>query len=267
MRFGPAIMQQAQQLAAFSEDLPRLTRRCLTPEHRRAGEYILDLMRAAGMQAAFDAIGNAVGRYDGSTPGAPAVVLGSHLDTVRNAGRYDGLFGILTAIACVRALHEAGKRLPFAVEVIAFGDEEGVRFGITMSGSRALAGTFDATWLSRTDSDGVTFAEALRRFGGDPDAIPALRRSRTRNAGLHRIAHRAGTGAAGRRFGGRRSHRHCRRYACAHPRHRPVGSCRHRTDEQAARCPRSGRGNDPHGGAALSQRRYAGRNGGPAYRP
>jgi allantoate deiminase len=136
-------------------------------------------MRTAGMQAEFDAIGNAVGRYEASTAGAPAVLLGSHLDTVRNAGRYDGLFGILSAIACARALHESGKRLPFALEVIAFGDEEGVRFGITMSGSRALAGTFDPAWLSRADSDGVSLADALRQFGGDPDSIPALRRSRT----------------------------------------------------------------------------------------
>jgi len=178
MRFGPSIMQQAQQLAAFSEDLPRLTRRCLTPEHRRAGDYILDLMRSAGMRAKFDAIGNVVGRYDASTADAPAVVLGSHLDTVRNAGRYDGLFGILSAIACVRALHAADRRLPFALEVVAFGDEEGVRFGVTMSGSRALAGTFDPAWLNRTDADGVSFADALRRFGGDPDAVPELRRAR-----------------------------------------------------------------------------------------
>jgi len=179
MRFGPAIMQQAQQLAAFTEDPPRLTRRCLTLEHRQAGEYILELMRSAGMHAGLDAIGNAVGRYEGSTPQAPAVLLGSHLDTVRNAGRYDGLFGILSAIACVRALHEAGRRLPFALEVVAFGDEEGVRFGITMSGSRALAGTFDPAWLDRTDGDGVSLAEALRGFGGDPEGIPALRRART----------------------------------------------------------------------------------------
>ena len=178
MRFGPAIMQQTEQLAAFTEDPPRLTRRCLTPEHRQAGEYILELMRSAGMHAGLDAIGNAVGRYEGSSQQAPAVLLGSHLDTVRNAGRYDGLFGILSAIACVRALHEAGRRLLFALEVVAFGDEEGVRFGITMSGSRALAGTFDLGWLGRTDNEGVSLGDALRRFGGDPEGIPALRRAR-----------------------------------------------------------------------------------------
>ena len=124
---GQRLLAQADELAQFSEDLPRVTRVFLSAQHRAAGEKILGWMRGAGMSAAFDALGNAVGRYEGETPGAPALLTGSHMDSVRNAGRYDGLFGILCPIECVRRLDAAGKRLPFAIEVVAFGDEEGVR--------------------------------------------------------------------------------------------------------------------------------------------
>ncbi len=101
----------------------------------------------------------------------PALILGSHLDTVRNAGKYDGMLGVLTAIACVKQIHRQGQRLPFAIEVIGFGDEEGVRFGATLMGSRAIAGKFDPAWLDLKDSAGVTLAAALRVYGLDPGAI------------------------------------------------------------------------------------------------
>ena len=101
---------------------------------------------------------------------------GSHQDSVRNAGKYDGLFGILSAIACVGDLHARGKRLPYTLEVIGFGDEEGVRFGATLIGSKAMAGAFDPAWLDNTDANGVTMRQALRDFGGDPDAWPTLDR-------------------------------------------------------------------------------------------
>lgn len=168
LRFGPEIMARLQQLAAISHDHGALSRHFLTPEHRAAGELIKRWMEEAGMTARFDAIGNVVGRYEGVRADLPALLTGSHFDTVRNAGKYDGMLGVVTPIACVKALHEVGGRLPFAIEVIAFADEEGVRFNSTLLGSRAVAGTFDPTLLDKTDAEGITMAEALRRFGLDP---------------------------------------------------------------------------------------------------
>src|SRR5262245_28631913 len=133
------IMQRCDALAAHSELAGGLTRVFLSPESRAAGEKVLGWMREAGMQARLDAIGNVVGRYEGEKKGAPCLMLGSHLDTVRNAGRYDGMLGVVSAIDCVHAFHEKKKRLPFAIEVVGFGDEEGVRFGTTLLGSRAIA--------------------------------------------------------------------------------------------------------------------------------
>src|SRR5258708_2075123 len=103
-------------------------------------------------------------------------MLGSHLDTVRDAGRYDGMLGVITAIECVAALSATGKRLPFAIEVLGFGDEEGVRFGTTMLGSRAIAGAVEAAVLESRDANGITIRQALRAFGLDPDEVPGVAR-------------------------------------------------------------------------------------------
>lgn len=176
VRFGQEILRQADMLAGFTEDPPRVTRRYLTPQHRQAGNYLLGLMREAGMDAGYDALGNVVGRYLAEAPRAPVVMSGSHMDSVRNAGRYDGLFGVLSAIACVRDLSSRGKRLPFTFEVVAFGDEEGVRFGVTLIGSKAMGGSFDPAWLEAKDADGITLREALVAFGGDPGGWPDLDR-------------------------------------------------------------------------------------------
>lgn len=176
MRFGPTIMERAEVLGAITERPGMLARSYLTPQHRQAAEHILGWMHAAGMQADLDALGNVVGRYEGSDPQAPAVLTGSHMDTVINAGKYDGLFGILSPIACVAELHRRGQRLPFAIEVVAFGDEEGVRFGTSMMGSKALAGRFDAAVLESRDTQGITLRDALAAFGGDAGALQALQR-------------------------------------------------------------------------------------------
>ena len=109
--------------------------------------------------------------------------MGSHLDSVRDAGKYDGPLGVVVAIAAVQRLHDANLRLPFGIEVLAFADEEGLRFGSTYLGSRALAGRLDGAELQRTDADGVTMAEAIRRFGGDPDRIAEDRWSGERPLG------------------------------------------------------------------------------------
>ena len=169
MRFGIELMRQADVLALFSEDAPQITRTYLSEQHKQAGEYLQGLMRRAGMTASFDALGNIVGRYEAEDPGAPVVMTGSHQDSVRNAGKYDGLFGIITAIACVKDLHERGKRLPYTLEIVGFGDEEGVRFGATLIGSKAMAGSFEPAWLDKTDDNGTTMRQAVIDFGGDPD--------------------------------------------------------------------------------------------------
>jgi allantoate deiminase len=170
------IMQRCDALARHSELPGGLTRVFLSPEHRAACEAVLGWMREAGMQARRDAIGNVVGRYEGARPGLPCLMLGSHLDTVRDAGRYDGMLGVITAIECVHALNAERKRLPFAIEVVGFGDEEGVRFGSTLLGSRAVAGTFDFAALKVKDAQGTAMGDALRDSGLDPEQIPNVAR-------------------------------------------------------------------------------------------
>ena len=169
MRFGTELMRQADVLGLFSEDTPRVTRTYLSEQHKQAGEYLIGLMKRAGMEAGFDALGNIVGRYEAADPNAPILMTGSHQDSVRNAGKYDGLFGIITAIACVRDLHDRGKRLPYTLEIVGFGDEEGVRFGATLIGSKAMAGSFEPAWLDKCDEHGVSMRRALLDFGADPD--------------------------------------------------------------------------------------------------
>lgn len=168
---GTDIRAWIDALAAISETAGQLTRVFLSPEQRRASDLVLSWMRDAGMTGRVDAIGNVVGRYEGICAGLPALVLGSHLDTVRDAGKYDGMLGVVTAIAAVATLNRAGERLPFAIEVIGFADEEGVRFGATMLGSRAVAGSFNPQLLERQDAAGTTMAEALYAFGLDPATI------------------------------------------------------------------------------------------------
>jgi allantoate deiminase len=168
---GPEICRRIDELAAISEDPHKLTRVFLSPEQARASALVLSWMTAAGMTTRIDAIGNIVGRYEGSRPGLPALIIGSHLDTVRDAGKYDGMLGVITPIACVEQLNREGRRLDFAIEIIGFSDEEGVRYGTTMLGSEAVAGTFDMSVLGRADDRGITMEQALRDFGLDPDRI------------------------------------------------------------------------------------------------
>ena len=172
------ILERCESLAQHSELPGGLTRVFLSPQARAATDKVLGWMREAGMQAKLDAIGNAGGRYEGNRPGLPCLMLGSHLDTVRDAGKYDGMLGVISAIECVSFLNTNNKRLPFAIEVLGFGDEEGVRFGTTLLGSRAVAGTFDLAVLKAKDPQGKTMADALREFGLDPEGIPAIARKK-----------------------------------------------------------------------------------------
>src|ERR1700687_4796913 len=176
---GDEIVGRINELAAISETSEHLTRIFLTKEHRAAADLILSWMRAAGMSAHLDAIGNVCGRYEGERPGLPCLMLGSHYDTVRDAGKWDGPLGLITAISCVADLHKRGRRLRFAIEVIGFADEEGVRFASTLLGSRAVAGTFVESVLGAKDGDGISMREALVQFGLDPDHIGAAARARS----------------------------------------------------------------------------------------
>jgi allantoate deiminase len=175
---GKEIVDRINALGAISETNENLTRIFLTREHRAAAELILDWMRSAGMRAHLDAIGNVCGRYEGDHPGLPCLMLGSHYDTVRDAGKWDGPLGLITAISCVADLHNRGRRLPFAIEVIGFADEEGVRYASTLLGSRAVAGTFVESVLGTRDADGISMREALVQFGLDPDHVGAATRTR-----------------------------------------------------------------------------------------
>jgi allantoate deiminase len=172
------ILERCESLARHSELPGGLTRVFLSPQARAASDNVLAWMREAGMQAKLDAIGNAVARYEGERPGLPCLMLGSHLDTVRDAGKYDGMLGVVAAIECVSLLNSQNRRLPFAIEVIGFGDEEGVRFGTTLLGSRAVAGIFDQKALAATDATGKTMSQALIEFGLDPQAIPKIARKK-----------------------------------------------------------------------------------------
>src|SRR5438477_4751064 len=175
---GEAIVRRINGLAAISETPNHLARIFLTPEHRAAADLILGWMREAGMSTHLDAIGNVCGRYEGDRPGLPCLMLGSHYDTVRDAGKWDGPLGLITAIACVADLHRRGGRLPFAIEVVGFADEEGVRFASTLLGSRAVAGTFDQSVLDTRDHAGLSMREAMVQFGLDPTKISAAARER-----------------------------------------------------------------------------------------
>ena len=146
-------MARCDELATFTEEPGRITRPYGTPALTAARELVAQWMRDAGLDVRIDAVGNVRGRVEGSEPTAPALLLGSHLDSVRDAGRYDGPLGILVAIEAVDRLRERRQPAPFPVEVIAFADEEGLRFQTTYLGSCALAGSFDPAFLDLADDE------------------------------------------------------------------------------------------------------------------
>lgn len=168
---GEEVVARCRELAGVSEDSGRLTRRYATPAMARANALVGSWMREAGMTARLDAGGNLVGRRPGTSVLAGTLLMGSHLDTVRDAGAFDGPLGVVLAIALMRRLREEGVALPFAVDVLGFADEEGLRFGTAYLGSRAVAGTFDASLLEVCDDEGVSVRDALRSFGGDPSSV------------------------------------------------------------------------------------------------
>jgi allantoate deiminase len=183
LAFGEAIANRLIELAALSDEPGRLTRLYLGPAHRRATDLVAYWMRDAGMSVRVDPLASVVGRYEAGDGGGKTLLIGSHIDSVRNAGRFDGPLGVVTAIEVVKAAFKSGKRFPFAVEVVAFGDEEGVRFASTLGGSRALAGTFDERALDELDENTISRREALTAFGCEPAHLTAERRPADRCIG------------------------------------------------------------------------------------
>ena len=157
----------------------QLTVTYLTDAHRACAAQIVAWMRECGFdRVAIDAVGNVVGVYEAAVPDAKTLLTGSHFDTVRNGGKYDGRLGIFVPMIVVRELHRAGRRLPYAIEVVGFAEEEGQRYKATFLGSGALVGQFDPTWFAQCDVDGVTMQDAMRHAGlpATRTAIAALKR-------------------------------------------------------------------------------------------
>jgi len=169
------VLARADELAEHSARPDGIERAYLTPQHARVNSIAGAWMREAGLRSWPDAAGNQCGRRQVDDDDRPALLLGSHLDTVPGAGRYDGILGVLVAIEVADRLRDA--ELSFALEVVAFGDEEGTRFGTTLLGSRALAGSWKDAWLDLTDADGISLREAATTFGLIPEQIGSAARA------------------------------------------------------------------------------------------
>ncbi|MFM8637122.1 MAG: 2-oxo-4-hydroxy-4-carboxy-5-ureidoimidazoline decarboxylase [Betaproteobacteria bacterium] len=182
-QLGNLVWDWAEHLAQHSEppyaERGELTVTYLTDAHRACAQRLLHWMKAdCGFDSVeIDAVGNVVGVYHGASPSAPRLITGSHFDTVRNGGKYDGRLGILVPMACVRELHRQGKRLPFGIEVVGFSEEEGQRYKATFLSSSALTGTFEMAWLEQADSQGITMRQAMQAAGLCVDDIPRVKRS------------------------------------------------------------------------------------------
>jgi N-carbamoyl-L-amino-acid hydrolase len=187
---GNLVWDWAERLATHSDpgyaERGELTVTYLTDAHRACAQRLAHWMRAdCGFdEVEIDAVGNVVGVYRGSDSSARRLLTGSHYDTVRNGGKYDGRLGIFTAMACVRELHAQGRRLPFDFEVVAFAEEEGQRYKAAFLGSGALTGHFDMAWLEQTDADGVTMRQAMEHAGLCIADIPKLARDAARYLGF-----------------------------------------------------------------------------------
>ena len=182
--FGAQIMAMTEHLARFSEQDNALTCSYLTAAHRRTAARIREWMLTAGLDVEIDAVGNVVGRLPGATAETPTLITGSHYDTVVNAGRYDGRLGVVLPIAVAARLRRDGVRLPFALEIIAFAEEEGVRFKSTFLGSGAVTGRFDPAVLDSVDADGITLREVMRTADLDPADIASIARDPQRLLGF-----------------------------------------------------------------------------------
>ena len=177
------IMRRIEVLGKISDEPANLTRTFASPAMWRVNELVGKWMRLAGMVTRVDAIGNLIGHYAAAKPDAKKLLFGSHLDTVRNAGKFDGPLGVILAIACVEHLHRRRIRLPFGIEVIGFADEEGVRYQTAYLGSRALSGELREKDLNLEDEEGISLRAAIKKFGGDAAKLKSARRDREKLLG------------------------------------------------------------------------------------
>jgi beta-ureidopropionase / N-carbamoyl-L-amino-acid hydrolase len=179
---GNVVWDWCEQLAVHSDpgfkERGELTVSYLTDAHRACAAQLMQWMQSeCGFdEVRQDAVGNVVGVYHGSNPNAQRLMTGSHFDTVRNGGKYDGRLGILVPMVCVRELHRQGKRLPYGIEVVGFAEEEGQRYKATFLGAGALTGHFNAAWLDQADANGVPMRAAMAHAGLKPEAIPSIQR-------------------------------------------------------------------------------------------
>ena len=187
---GHWVWDGAERLAAHSDpgcaERGELTVTYLTDAHRAVAQQLAHAMRTdCGFdEVGIDAVGNVVGIYHGTDRAAPRLLTGSHYDTVRNAGKYDGRLGILVPMACVRELQRQGRRLPCGVEVVGFAEEEGQRYQAVFLGSGALTGHFDMRWLDQKDADGISMRAAMQSAGLCPEDIPNLKRDPSKYLGF-----------------------------------------------------------------------------------
>ena len=187
---GNLVWDWAEQLAVYSDpgyaERGELTVTYLTHAHRACARQLVDWMRddCGFDEVSIDAVGNVFGIYHGSDPQAKRLLTGSHFDSVRIGGKYDGRLGILVPMACVRELHRQGRRLPCGIEVIGFAEEEGQRYKATFLGSSALTGQFNTAWLDQTDADGILMRDAMAHAGLTIDDIAALKRDPARYLGF-----------------------------------------------------------------------------------
>ncbi len=163
------VIARCRKLASFSEDPGGTRRTFLSTPMRDCHREVSSWMKTLGMSVSVDAVGNLRGFYPAASPGAPRIFIGSHLDTVPNAGAFDGILGVVLAVALLESLQ--GQKLPFGIEVVGFSEEEGVRFGIPFIGSRALVGRVDEELLGRKDERGISVRKAIQDFGLDPNEI------------------------------------------------------------------------------------------------
>lgn len=165
------VMEACEMLGKISQSAEYLDRRYLSAEHKAANELVAKWMQERNMQTWVDGVGNVWGSLKSPVPNAKTLLFGSHLDTVVNGGKYDGMLGVVSPIAVVKMLNDAKLELPFNIDIVGFCDEEGTRFGSTLLGSRALTGTWQAQWAELQDADGISLRQAMTNFGLDFDQV------------------------------------------------------------------------------------------------
>lgn len=176
-QYASEVYHRCDELAKFSQSKGQINRQYLTREHAKANEQVAKWMQQAGMKSWIDEAGNVWGRYESNDQSAKSFIMGSHLDSVPDAGKYDGILGVIAPISLIRYFHQHGITFPYHIDVVGFCDEEGSRFGTTLLGSRAITGTWQDKWATLTDKNGVNLASAMREFGLNINNIHKAQRS------------------------------------------------------------------------------------------